>query len=149
MDELDRLIIEQLQNGFPVCERPFEAAAAKLGMLEGELIQRISRLLDDGTLTRFGPLIQVERVGGAVTLAAIAVPPTRFDEVAAQVNALPAVAHNYQREHKLNMWFVLTGASREQIEDSLRAIERSTGLPVLELPKEREYFLGLELSVRA
>ena len=69
--------------------------------------------------------------------------------VAAIVNAMPAVAHNYEREHALNMWFVLAGETPEKIAGELRAVERSTGLPVLNLPKEREYFLGLELEVRA
>jgi DNA-binding Lrp family transcriptional regulator len=113
---------------------------------EAELIARIERLLAAGTLTRFGPLMDVERMGGAFLLAAMSVPPGRFDEVAAMVNALPEVAHNYEREHVLNMWFVLAAESAEAIGAALRTIERTTGLPVLTFPKEREYFIGLELA---
>src|SRR5512135_3132507 len=95
MDDLDRAIVDRLQSGFPVCERPFLEAARALGTTEDELIARIDRLLRDETLTRFGPLFQVERMGGTFTLAAMSVPEARFDATVAAVNALPEVAHNY------------------------------------------------------
>ncbi len=145
MDDLDRRIINTLQDGFPVCEQPFCAIAAELGTTEDELIARVDRLLADGTLTRFGPLFQVERMGGAFTLAAMAVPEARLDEVAAAVNALPAVAHNYQREHALNMWFVLATETPEEVSAIIHAVEQATGLPVLAFPKERQYFVELKL----
>ena len=90
MDDLDRAIIDRLQTGFPVCERPFLEAARALGTTEEEIIDRIDRLLRAGTLTRFGPLFQVERMGGEFTLAAMRVPVERFDAISEAVNALPA-----------------------------------------------------------
>src|SRR5215831_5765877 len=98
MDDLDRRIVNALQGRFPVCERPFRAAAEELGTTEEELMHRVGSLLADGTLTRFGPLFDVERMGGAFVLAAMAVPDERFDEIADVVNAFPEVAHNYARE---------------------------------------------------
>ena len=147
MDDIDRMIVDTLQHGFPVCERPYLAAAQSLGIGEGELIARIERLLACGALTRFGPLFQVERMGGAFVLAAMAVPEERFDEVAAIVNALPEVAHNYRREHLLNMWFVLAAESAEAIATAAVAIESATSLVVTMFPKEREYFVELKLPV--
>ena len=149
MDDLDRRILDTLQEAFPVCEWPFRAAAEQLGTTEAELIARVDRLLAEGTLTRFGPLFQVERMGGAFMLAAMAVPKPRFSEVAAIVNALPAVAHNYEREHALNMWFVLATETPEEISTTVRAIEKATGLQVLVFPKEREYFVELKLQALA
>ena len=149
MDELDRAIIDRLQTGFPVCERPFLETAHALGTAEDELIARIDRLLRTGTLTRFGPLFQVERMGGAFTLAALSVPPAEFEYVAAAVNALPEVAHNYAREHPLNMWFVLATESADATADAIDRIEARTGLPVLTFPKEREFFVGLDLKAIA
>ena len=146
MDELDRAIIDGLQTGFPVCERPFLEAARVLGTTEEELIARVEALLGDGTLTRFGPLFQVERMGGAFTLAAMSVPEARFEQTAAAVNALPEVAHNYEREHALNMWFVLATETADDALDAVRRIEACTGLPVLMFPKEREYFVGVSLA---
>ena len=146
MDELDRAIVDRLQRDFPICERPFEAAAQGLGTREETLIARIARLLQEKTLTRFGPLFQIERMGGTFMLAAMSVPAGRFDDVAAEVNALPAVAHNYAREHTLNMWFVLATETPEGAREAIRTIERRTGLPVVDFPKEREYFVGLDLK---
>ena len=146
MDDLDRAIVDRLQSGFPVCERPFRQAAHMLGTTEDDLIARIDRLLQEGTLTRFGPLFHVERMGGAFTLAAIAVPLGEFEATAAAVNAFPEVAHNYARDHALNMWFVLATETPDATDVAIARIESRTGLPVLAFPKEREYFVGLDLK---
>ena len=146
-DDQDRRIVNALQGGFPICERPFRAAAEKLRIDEDDLIARIETMCADGRLSRFGPLFDAERLGGAATLAAMAVPVKRFDAVAAAVNAYPEVAHNYAREHALNMWFIVSAETPERIAEAIAAIERETGLEVLVLPKEREFFVGLRLSV--
>ena len=146
MDALDRRIINGLQGGLPVAERPYAAAAARLGLEEAELIGRLERLLEDGVLSRFGPLYDAERMGGSLTLAAMAVPAARFDEVAEMVNSFPEVAHNYERSHRLNMWFVVATEDPARIQDVLEEIETATGLPVLNMPKLEEFFLELRLT---
>ena len=83
--------------------------------------------------------------GGAFVLAAMKVPEAEFDRVAAQVNAFPEVAHNYRRDHALNMWFVLATATPEGIAETTAAIEADTGLAVFAFPKEREYFVEMKL----
>ena len=147
LDTLDRAIINQLQRGFPVCERPYRQAAAQLGIDEGELIARLDRLLAEGVLTRFGPLYHAEKLGGGLTLAALAVPEERFEEIAATVNGFAQVAHNYRREHRLNMWFVLATETPQEIAHTLKAIETATGLKVYNMPKHEEYFVGLHFPV--
>ena len=146
MDELDRVIINRLQGGFPLCTRPFAAAAAELGIDEATLMARIEALLGDGTLTRFGPLFDAERLGGAFTLCALRVPEADFERVAAQVNAHPEVAHNYERAHEFNMWFVLGTRAPADIARVIAAIEAETGLAVFEFPREAEYFIELRLA---
>jgi siroheme decarboxylase len=145
MDAIDRMIVNALQDDFPVCEQPFRVAARALGLEEDELIERLDSLLADGTLTRFGPLFDAEKLGGAFTLAAMQVPAAEFDRVARQVNAHSEVAHNYARDHDLNMWFVLGTESSARIAATIARIEHETGLSVLEFPKEREYFVQLKL----
>lgn len=147
MDALDRRIVNELQGGFPVCERPFAAVAERLGTSESELMTRLRCMLDDGLLTRFGPLFNAERLGGALSLCAMRVPPERFETVAAQVNAFPQVAHNYQRDHVMNMWFVLATGSVDELMQTLEAIERETGLTVFNFPKQEEFFVGLHFQV--
>jgi DNA-binding Lrp family transcriptional regulator len=146
MDDIDRRLINALQGGFPVCDAPYAEVGRRLGLDEDDVIARLERLLGDGVLSRFGPMYDAERLGGGLTLAAMAVPQNRFDEVAQVVNGFPEVAHNYERTQELNMWFVLATERPERIGEVLRAIEAATGLPVLDLPKLEEYFLELRLS---
>jgi DNA-binding Lrp family transcriptional regulator len=146
MDEIDRKLINDLQGGFPIARRPFAEIAARVGLSEGDVIARLQRLLDQRILSRFGPLYDAERLGGGLTLAAMAVPRERFDEVAAMVNAFPEVAHNYERDHTLNMWFVVATERPERMAQVLAEIRQATGLSVLDLPKVEEFFLNLRLS---
>jgi siroheme decarboxylase len=143
----DLRLVSRLHGGFPLSDRPFADIAVELGWAEDAVIERLQALLAQGDLSRFGPLFQIERAGGQFVLAALAVPEARFDAVAAQVNALPEVAHNYRREHALNMWFVVAATSPEQAQLTLDRIERETGLPVLAFPKEREFFVELRLPL--
>ncbi len=146
MDELDRRIVNELQGGFPLCERPFAEVAQRLGTTETQLLFRLENLLQTETLTRFGPLYDAERLGGAFLLCAMRVPAQDFERVARLVNAHPEVAHNYERAHPLNMWFVVAADDVSRIEPLIRTIERETGCPVLNLPREEEYFVGLRLT---
>ena len=146
MDELDRRIVNALQGGFPICDEPYREVAERLGIAEAELIARLQRMLESKTLTRFGPMFQVERMGGAFVLAALAVPRADYERVAEQVNALPEVAHNYRREHALNMWFVLATETPEGIPEAVGKIERETGLKVYAFPKLKEYFVEMRLA---
>jgi DNA-binding Lrp family transcriptional regulator len=146
LDATDRALINALQGGLPICAEPYGAVAAALGLSDAEVLARLARLLEQKTLTRFGPMYQVERMGGAFVLAALAVPEARFEEVAAAVNALPEVAHNYRREHRLNMWFVLATETPEGISAAIGKIEVVTGLKVLAFPKIKEYFVAMKLA---
>lgn len=147
MDALDRRIVNELQGGFPLCERPYAVAAERLGTTEDELLRRLDALLADGTLSRFGPMYHAERLGGALTLAAMKVPAGDFDRVAGLVNAHPEVAHNYEREHAFNMWFVLATETPERVAAVITDIERETGLKVCNMPKQEEFYVGLRFAV--
>lgn len=146
MDDLDRRIVTALQRGIAVVPRPFAAAARDLGIDEATLILKLKNLLAQGALTRFGPLFNADRLGGAFTLCAMSVPAHDFERVCGIVNAFREVAHNYEREHRLNMWFVLATADPAQIDEVRGRIESETGYPVIDLPKIDEYFVGLELA---
>lgn len=146
IDATDRTIINALQGGFPVCERPFAAAAESLGLEEQDLLARIARLREDGTLTRFGPMYNADAMGGAFCLCAMAVPKENFEIVVEQINACPEVAHNYQRDHALNVWFVLGSDDPDRIAAVIGDIEAETGLGVFAFPKEHEFFIGLKVD---
>lgn len=147
MDEIDKRIINGLQGGFPLTERPYRDAAGTLGLGEADLMARLCGLLDRGVLSRFGPLYDADKMGGASCLCALTAPPDRFEAIAAQVNAHGEVAHNYERAHALNMWFVLAVDRPERIGEVVAEIEQETGARVLTFPKIEEYFVGFRVEV--
>ena len=147
LDNLDRAIINRLQDGFPISPEPFADVAAELGIAENDLIQRVQKLLDEKMLTRFGPMYHAEKLGGALSLAAMKIPAADYDRVTSVVNALPEVAHNYEREHALNMWFVLATETAEGQRVAIEKIERESGYHVYNMPKLDEYFVELKFRV--
>lgn len=143
----DLRLIDYLHGGFPLSQRPFAEVGAALGLQESEVIASLQRLLACGDLTRFGPLFQIERAGGLFVLAALSAPEERYAEVTELVNSLPEVAHNYRREHALNMWFVIGAESPALADAAIARIEALTGLKVHAFPKQREYFVELRLPL--
>ncbi len=146
LDARDRQLMNLLQDGLPIAHAPFAAVAAETGLSEGEVVARVARLRDLGAITRFGPFLDAEAMGGAFCLCAMAVPAERFDAVMTLVNAMPEVAHNYERQHRLNMWFVLACERAEQIAEAAARIEAETGLKVHLFPKEKEFFIGFRVD---
>jgi DNA-binding Lrp family transcriptional regulator len=142
LDELDRRLLNEFQSGFPLVPRPFAEVAAQLGVDEAEVIARLERLTGSGAVSRVGPVIEPRRIG-ASTLAAMAVPVERLEKVAELVNGFPEVNHHYEREHRLNLWFVLTAADDERLAEVMEEIEERTGIDVLDLPMVEEYHIDL------
>lgn len=148
IDDLDARLIDRLHGDLPLVDRPYAAVAAEFGLTEGEVLARLQRLLERGVLTRFGPLFQIERAGGQFVLAALRAEEADYERVSALVNAQPEVAHNYRREHALNMWFVVAAESPQQAEEACARIEQLTGCRVHRFPKEKEFFVELRLSAQ-
>jgi len=146
LDDLDRRIVNALQRGLPLTPRPYADAAHTLGTDESTLLARLQALLDAGVLTRFGPLFQVEGIGGQFMLCACHAPAHRLEAVIDAINAFPEVAHNYLRVHHLNLWFVLAVAHAGHVTPTLQRIEAAAGVEILTFPKEREYFVHLHLQ---
>ena len=142
----DRLLINALQGDFPLSSSPFDVLAQRLGVPAEDLVAGVEDLMARGVITRFGPLFNIEQLGGVFSLCALKVPPQRYEEVTRQVNAYPQVAHNYQRRHAWNMWFVLATESAEELDETFENIVRSTDCPGLNLPKEKEFYVGLRLE---
>jgi DNA-binding Lrp family transcriptional regulator len=149
MDELQRRLINRYQADVPLLERPYQHMAQQLDTTESTVMNSLRGLLNDGSLTRFGPLYDAARLGGGLTLAAISVPEQRYKEVCDSVNRFTEVAHNYRREHQFNMWFVLATEKPEQLQQTLDAIATATGLEVYNFPKQHEFYIGLQLQLSA
>ncbi len=142
LDAIDRRLLDDFQSGFPLVPRPFAEIAGQLGVGESEVIARIERLAAAGAVSRVGPVLRPRQVGTS-TLAAMAVPKDRIEEVAALVNGYREVNHNYERNHRFNLWFVLTAADEERLTAVMDEIEDRTGVEVLDLPLLEEYHIDL------
>jgi len=147
LNEIDRQLLDNYQHGFPLDPQPFATIAEQLGVDEGKVIERLSYLKRFGALSRVGAVLKPNRVG-ASTLAALAVPAERLEEVAALVSAYSEVNHNYEREHRYNLWFVITADDRAAVDRVLAEIGDATGLQPLDLPMLEDYFIDLGFSLQ-
>lgn len=142
LDPTDRRLLDGWQRALPMVPRPFAAIAEATGLDEAEVIARLARMRDAGLLTRVGATLR-PNTAGASTLAAVAAPEHRIEEVARAIGAEPGVNHSYLRENAWNLWFVVTGPERVAVDAALARIGRATGLTVLDLPLVRPFNLDL------
>ncbi|MDR1996444.1 Lrp/AsnC family transcriptional regulator [Azonexus sp.] len=135
-------LLNEFQRDFPLCPAPFAELAARLGVAEKAVLGALEKLRREGKISRVGAVFAPKRIG-ASTLAAMVVPPERLEAVAAAVNRFPEVNHNYEREHRYNLWFVVTAGSEERLQASLAAIVQAAGYPLLALPLLEEFHIDL------
>lgn len=147
MNLLEQHLIDEYQKGLPVCSRPFLEMGNRLGASESEVVSALGRLKESGKLSRIGPVFNHKKAG-ASTLAAMAVPEDVLAEVAERVNAFTGVNHNYAREHKFNLWFVVTAPDQGQLQTTLKEIELSGGYKVMSLPMVKSHFIDLGFKVK-
>jgi len=135
---LDSRLLNEFQQNFPICPAPFSELAGRLGVAENVVLGMLERLRREGRISRVGAVFAPKRIG-ASTLATMAVPPEKLDAVARAINRFPEVNHNYEREHRYNLWFVVTAGSEGRLQAALGAIEQAAGHPVVALPMLREF----------
>lgn len=141
-DALARKLIDCYQRGLPLVAEPFAAIADELGVHEEEVIETLKHLVANGALSRVGAVFNHQLLG-ASTLAAMEVPEFRIEEVANRVSAYREVNHNYLRENRLNLWFVVNAESPGALEATIDAIESESGLSVISFPMEQVYHIDL------
>ena len=146
LDHTDRAILNRMQDDLPLVSHPYATVAKELDLSEAELLARLTRMKETRVITRFGPFFDAAAMGGAFCLCAMAVPAGEFEAVVTKVNAHPEVAHNYERTHRLNMWFVLATETPEGIRATADAIEWETGIEVLCFPKLQEFYIGFRVA---
>ncbi len=148
LDEMDRMILNEIQSHFPIEARPYQVLGEKLGCSEEEVLQRVQDLKDREVIRRIGANCNSRKLGYTSTLCAAKVPSrlmARFVEV---VNSYMGVTHNYRRDHDYNIWFTLIAPSEEKIERILREIIELTGVgEVISLPAERLFKIQVDFEV--
>ena len=145
---IEKQLIDGWQRGFPLVKRPYAEIAEKLGISEQKVIELLEALKQRGVLSRAGAVVR-PNTAGASTLVAMQVEPERLDEVAATVSAEASVNHNYEREHELNLWFVVTEKNAEQLQSTLERIEAKTGCRAIDLPLQQAYHIDLGFALWA
>ena len=147
MSDLQLSLLNDFQRGFPLTPAPFDTISRVLGLDVDDVLDTLRRLKGEGVISRVGAVFRPNRIGVS-TLAAVAVPEERLADVAQQVNARPEINHNYEREHRFNLWFVATAANPAHLERVLHDIEQQIGLPVMRLPMVQDYHIDLGFDLR-
>jgi DNA-binding Lrp family transcriptional regulator len=135
-------LLNEFQRGFPLVHEPFAAIASRLGVDESWVRATLARAIDDGVVSRIGAVFRPGAIGVS-TLAALAVPAEELVRIAALVSARPEVNHNYEREHRYNLWFVATAPDRPALDAALASIAYDTGLAPIVLPLVADYWIDL------
>lgn len=155
VDRIDRKILNIVQSGFPVVERPFKALAEEVGVTEVEALERVTALRESGVIRKIGPVFDSQKLGYKSTLVAMAVPPARLEDAARVVSRYPEVTHNYGRATagarrgagRYNLWFTLIAPTVSRIEEILHEVRQETGVTdVLNLPAVRLFKIKVEFS---
>ena len=145
--QLEQRLLNEFQHGLPLTTAPFADIARQLGVYETTVLETLQRLQTEGVVSRVGAVFRPNRIG-ASTLAAIAVPETELEHVAAIVSSFAEVNHNYEREHRFNLWFVVVAEDEQRLQRVLQEIEASCGYTVLDLPLLNEHFIDLGFDLK-
>ncbi len=135
LDNIDKRILNRIQSDFPITHSPYRAVADRLNLREADVLERVSRMREQGLIRRIGGNFVPEKLGYVSTLCAASVPQDKIQHFTGIVNQYPGVTHNYQRDNRFNIWFTFIALSRENIEINLQRIAQKTGIEkILNLP---------------
>jgi len=148
IDDVDKAVLNRIQSDFPITSRPYRTIAEDLGLSEGEVLKRVSRLKASGIIRRIGGNFSPEKLGFVSTLCAAKVPEDRISQFAEVVNRYPGVTHNYRRENTFNIWFTFIAPKMDEINANLEQIAAETGVTdILNMPATRVFKIRAEFKV--
>ncbi|MCC7427819.1 MAG: Lrp/AsnC family transcriptional regulator [Alphaproteobacteria bacterium] len=142
LDAIDRRLLDGWQRDFPLEPHPFARLASEIGITEAEVLARLHALRDAGMVGRIGAVVR-PHTAGCSTLAAVAVAPERLDAVGTEIAALATVNHCYEREHALNLWFVVAAEDEAAMLETMARAAAIAQAPVHDLRLRSEYRIDL------
>jgi len=148
IDNIDKLIINNIQSDFPITERPYKTIAQNLNLDEDEVINRINKLKESGVIRRIGGNFGPATLGFISTLCAACVPEEKIEQFTNTVNSYKGVTHNYLRENTYNIWFTFIAPTMIEIEKNLSEISQQTGVSdILNLPATKVFKIKAEFGL--
>lgn len=151
LDNTDKLIIQSLQEDFPLTENPWTELSRKTGIPENQLLERTQKLKIAGVIQKIGPIVDPVKVGyTSTTLIALRVPEEKIGAIAAVINQYSNISHNYEREHEYNVWFTLVAQNPQRLNETLEEILQKTGLSqsdVLNLPTAQRFKINVNFQL--
>ena len=121
IDYLDRRLIEAVQQGLPVTQRPYADIGEKLGLHETEVIERLSRLKQKGLIKRLGVIVKHRKLGySANAMIVFDVPDHLTDQIGSHISRFDFVTLCYQRprsgaEWPYNLYCMIHGKTRDTV----------------------------------
>ena len=147
LNSLPKNLLNDFQKDLPLSLTPYADIALQLGVTETEVLENLKELQEHQIIGRVGPVFQPHRIGTS-TLAAMIVPKERLQSVADYLSSLPEINHNYEREHHINLWFVITATSEAHLQTVLSEIAQNTGIKVMSLPILENYHLDFSFDLK-
>jgi DNA-binding Lrp family transcriptional regulator len=148
LDDIDKSLLTEVQQQFPIAHRPFQLLGEKIGISEQQCVDRVARLKSDNVIRQLCAIFDTRSLGYQSTLVAMKVDPSQVDEAAEVINRHPGVSHNYKRNDPFNIWFTIAlppSDSLEQVVKILSALSRAD--EAIMLPTLRLYKIGVKLDL--
>ena len=142
LSTLQKQLLDNYQHNFPLSPTPYRDIAVALGVTEDDVLTALKEMTETDVVSRIGSIIPPNQIGVS-TLAAMSVPKERLHEIAEIISAYPEVNHNYEREHRYNLWFVIIAANNTRLQKIIADIENKTELNIMALPLLENFFIDL------
>lgn len=134
IDERDQILIEAIQDGFPLTLRPFADIGAAIGWREEEVIAGLANLRDLGIIKRFGLIVRHHELGfRANAMVVWDAPDDRVSEIGARLQTFSFITLCYRRKRNLpdwpyNLYCMIHGRQRDEVLAQVERLSTECGL---------------------
>jgi len=148
MDSLDKEILNEIQWTFPLVSQPYHEIAKKFGVSADEMKKRLTQLKKSGVLRQLSAIFDTRKLGYKSSLVAMEIESDKLEYVASQINRHPGVSHNYERDHKFNLWFTLAVPPGSDLKSEIDMFNKIPGIVSTRiLPTIQLFKIGVKLDM--